>query len=584
MSQIKDKEAADVLSKHISDEFQRLQEQLKNLAHERLLKGADKTPGQWQMQQNANIKAFEKQVEQQCTNAGKTAQKGFNKDIRRINVPKESLNDDTVRNLYDILGKNVIKEYKSSVDSVGRELKSQVAPSLYQTIAKKINESPKQPYVVYKDGKHIRLENYMEMRLRTDINHEVAKNFLDINQELGQVFYICSEHGNCADDHIDYQGKVYCSQNWEEACPEEYKEQVAAYIEENHIMSIEDAMGEEGNYLTTRPNCRHYFQMISISSVLDIKTEQDRENYLKEAGMSYNTSYKEESYQALGVQRYNERQIREWRERYDTMKLVIDNRPKVDLRSADEETKKFYQKQNAELKYYSMKLRSWQSRQRQHMQTNPGLDRWYGRERYNRLFKRVSSNNMNASTMVKEENNKQYYKEYGLGAGESEEYKEFKHDPPVYLGKIDITDKKMVESTILKFEENAVKEKLETALVITKDGEMYKCFGDDENVDILEIGIEKLYNAIVTHNHVEGKTHYSFGGEDREVFKNNGLAILRGIDSDYIYEFNRDYNEEYLESESNILNPFKYEKNNEEHSLNVLEALKFKFGYWRKKR
>ena len=32
-----------------------------------------------------------------------------------------------------------------------------------------------------------------------------------------KIFYICSRHNDCAEDHKDYQGKVYIDANWREA-------------------------------------------------------------------------------------------------------------------------------------------------------------------------------------------------------------------------------------------------------------------------------------------------------------------------------------------------------------------------------
>lgn len=68
---------------------------------------------------------------------------------------------------------------------------------------------------------------------------------------------------------------------------------------------------------------------------------------------------------------------------------------------------------------------------------------------------------------------------------------------------------------------------------------MYQCFGNKTNVrPNIDLG-DELIGAYVTHNHLKEETYYSFSQKDIELFEKYKLAILRGIDDKYVYEFNR---------------------------------------------
>ncbi len=90
------------------------------------------------------------------------------------------------------------------------------------------------------------------------------------------------------------------------------------------------------------------------------------------------------------------------------------------------------------------------------------------------------------------------------------------------------------------FEKNAIKENIETACVITKDGEVFKCFGTVNRVFPDSDLKDKLKGASVTHNHPISETEYSFSGDDFDLFIEYELEVLRGCDEKYTYEFTRD--------------------------------------------
>lgn len=103
---------------------------------------------------------------------------------------------------------------------------------------------------------------------------------------------------------------------------------------------------------------------------------------------------------------------------------------------------------------------------------------------------------------------------------------------------IDFTDKKQVQSTLESYEKEIVKQDFETAIAVTKSGEVFKIDGTAGRVHPEVLG-NKLKGAHITHNHPASETMYSFSDDDLEFFERYELQILRGIDNKYIYELNR---------------------------------------------
>ena len=93
------------------------------------------------------------------------------------------------------------------------------------------------------------------------------KKYLDNLTDKG-IFYLCSSHTDCAKDHLDYQGKMYVSTDWRSRCADETtKNRVGAYIRNHKCKTIEEIVGAPV-YMTTRPNCRHYFIRMEVEEVM----------------------------------------------------------------------------------------------------------------------------------------------------------------------------------------------------------------------------------------------------------------------------------------------------------------------------
>ena len=403
MDQKDKKEKANLIINAQKELIQKITDKLKEEVQKKLLEGIEGTSTEkYIIKKKAEFNALKKKVGQEIKDTRKNAVMTLKSDLERLGAHNVKDYSDTVKNLYKTLSKNFTYEIDESLKQINFKMRSAVAPDLYKTIATVVRGNVKQDYVIYKNGKHVGLDNYMEMRLRTDINHEISTEMVQINEEIGQVFYICSEHGNCADDHLDYQGKIYCSENWEDTCPDKFHDQVAAYIKANNIMSVEDAIGEKGNYLTTRPNCRHYFQMAAITDVLSLKSEADKKKFKEEQGLSYKTSYKENDYKALQEQRANERAIRKYKRLESAEKANLEHYPIGSVERITIENRR---------REYAAKKRAFQKKQRELIKKHPTLDRDYGREALKR-FRKYDTKNMNAKIMYfDKKSNKKLYQE-----------------------------------------------------------------------------------------------------------------------------------------------------------------------------
>lgn len=152
-------------------------------------------------------------------------------------------------------------------------------------------------------------------------------------------------------------------------------------------------------------------------------------------------------------------------------------------------------------------------------------------------------------------------RKYGVRAEELEEQAEYyiseknglaakigddeipQHEEPKFIGKINIDNESEIKKEIEKFEREAVSKEIETACVITKQGEVYYCYGTENRVfPDLDLN-EKVRGAIISHNHPMSETGYTFSNVDLRLFMNYELKVLRGCDELYTYEFTRNANE-----------------------------------------
>lgn len=382
-SQIENKDLSDDVAKITGDELAKLKDKLMQMTYSTLLKDTSLAPSDWIKKQHSYEQDLTKQVKNVVKEEGSKIANSVGEGLEMVDVSKKAISkaQNTVNKGIQKLGGLVINTYQNNVASISTTLfKSNVAEPLFNQVKDVITKSENYGVVVYKDGKKFRWENYMEMKVRTDIQQDIGKSMVENGLKMGNIFYICSYHGDCAPDHKDSQGKIYVDKNWKSAVTnDELVAKIEAYISSHQVKTIQEIMGPQV-YLTTRPNCRHYFQYIAVDDVLKIKTNDDLNKKREELNLNSRGKYKPEKYEALKKQRYNERKIRAIKGKIETQKKIADSIPNG-ANKANEEAK---------TRLLNAKLREAQKDQRDLIkEANKNevvLDRNYNREVYNKMM------------------------------------------------------------------------------------------------------------------------------------------------------------------------------------------------------
>lgn len=330
-----------------------------------LIKGAnEKSIIRYKIIQNNNLRDFKIKVDKLTAQTKKVVKKALNND-KTINLtPSQVANVSSVINKgLLLLQKDAIKTYQNTLNDVFIKVKSanDLKDQLQKHIDKGLNLG-----VVYQDGKHYQFDTYFEMKARTDIQQDIGENLIESGHEAGVVFYIASFYGDCAKDHADFQGKIYYDSNWKDNAPKDRIDEIQNYIDSKGLKSVQEIM-DAPVYLTTRPNCRHYFTAIDIESVLGAKTNSDVSKLRAERNLNFNGKYKPEKYEALQKQRLNERKIRAEKRNIDNLEHQLALKP------GDKEIQ-------SRIKIGEAKVRDYQAEQRNLIKQYSNLERRYDRE------------------------------------------------------------------------------------------------------------------------------------------------------------------------------------------------------------
>ena len=113
------------------------------------------------------------------------------------------------------------------------------------------------------------------------------------------------------------------------------------------------------------------------------------------------------------------------------------------------------------------------------------------------------------------------------------------HKKPKILENLSKVNSTTIDKTLKKYENIIKDDKIENAIVITKEGKVYQCFGNKNNVwPDVDLG-DEIMGSSITHNHPKTETNYSFSSADIRLFEKYKLSKLRGIDDKYIYELDK---------------------------------------------
>ena len=253
---------------------------------------------------------------------------------------------------------SALKYYQSGMSNILRlEHSNSLRDAIFKQTQLGINNGLK---IAIRGGRKIGYKEYMEMNVRTTVQREIGSQQLAAGKQAGVVFYISNVYADCADDHKDYQGKIYYDERYDTfGYDKDTLAQIQNVIQRKNMIGIK-RVREEAPYLTTRPNCRHKLVPISLEQAIG-RTEDVISGLRLSSG-----TYNDKAYQNTQKQRYNERTIRFYKTRMDNNKLLAET-------SGDSQ----YLEQAARDRVLVSK---WQKSQRELLDENHDLERDYRRE------------------------------------------------------------------------------------------------------------------------------------------------------------------------------------------------------------
>ena len=385
------KDKLDSYVEALAVEYEQLENTLQFVSYEYLLKGY-KQPQLWYKNQNDALPRFKaklneialKQLERINEKYKNTILLAYSmatdEEISKDDISKELIIN-VSNDVEDLINQkqnenklmvanltaNIVNNHITTINEIGKSsitFDLRKTEELFKQITKSIDVHGVRDNlkVTYKNGRSVDWKVYMEMNVRTTMSNEITDIQVKSGTNNKVVFWLCSQHSSCADDHIDFQGRLYFDANYRSFnIPQELLTKISAFISEKKLLSIQ-AVKDNKPFLTTRPNCRHYFQPVSTTQALGTSTTK----LLNELGMNKGKG-DAEHYDALVTQRYNERQIRKWKKTLQKYEMEGIANPKDELT------------QNR-IKYSKDKVREWQATQRQHLKHKDYLERDYNRE------------------------------------------------------------------------------------------------------------------------------------------------------------------------------------------------------------
>lgn len=299
------------------------------------------------------------EVRSQLIQDGKIANTMMDKAVKKAAALGDFSPDKIIKNTKDgtaMLIASAGNYYKSALKNVERLRNTdKLHEAIFRQTQFGINNGIK---VVYKDKRTMGYKEYMEMNIRTTIQNEIGETQLRIGSQNNIVFYLCNVYADCADDHADYQGKMYYD--------ERYKsfgvgDEVGDFITRKGLLSVQEVR-DELPFLTTRPNCRHDFMPITIEQALGENVDKMLVNLKLKKG-----TYKPKNYEKTQQQRNNERNIRFYKARRELNEKMYKEMP----------SSRFLEQISKD----KVLVSKWQAKQRSLINDNPDLlQRDYRRE------------------------------------------------------------------------------------------------------------------------------------------------------------------------------------------------------------
>ena len=389
-----DRDNIDSISEALSEMFGELQNTIEKYAVNQLTQYTD-NPEEWKKRQLLHQGQFKKALSKLISEFKKKINRPIETAFKELFKDAKDDIEDVVEDVENAKPKKVIERFKFSVNieldnlssqsligfkkiinSAGQEILQKKITSgdkLLNVINKAMDQGISDMFVTYKDGRKVHFKSYMEMNVRTTMQREALDYQYDAAKNSGVIFYLCSYHSDCANDHADYQGKVYVDENWESMVNDDEKEAIRKYISSHKLLTIQEVRDAKP-FLTTRPNCRHKFRPITKGQALNNSNDELLNKFKMKRG-----EYDKEKYQNLQKQRQLERQVRKAKEKRDNTLIELEN-------TKDEDAKKMLEQR---LKREKSIVTKYQRQVNSLVKGNPYLERDYRRENYKAIVQDV---------------------------------------------------------------------------------------------------------------------------------------------------------------------------------------------------
>lgn len=390
-----DRDNVDAISEALSESFAELQNTIEQYATKQLTQYTNE-PSTWKEKQLKDQTKFKKAIsvliKQFSHKINKPIESAFSELFKDAKATLEDVKDGKyeptlkqkkietfkMKAMIDInnLGKQALIGFKKVVNSVGKEIyqkKIFSADELFNKINEAMKTGISDMTVKTKSGRVMTYKAYMEMNVRTTMHKEALDYQYESAKSFGVVFYLCSSHADCADDHKDYQGRIYYDENWKSIVKKQEIEAVEKAIKSKKCLPLQKCRDGKP-YITTRPNCRHTFMPLTLEQVVGNTADQLLDKFKMKKG-----EYDSKNYKDLQKQRYYERQVRNAKQQRDNLEIELSN-------AKDQKTRDMLTKQ---LNAQKSKVRKYQRAVNEVVKSNDVLKRDYRRENYKAIVQDV---------------------------------------------------------------------------------------------------------------------------------------------------------------------------------------------------
>lgn len=201
----------------------------------------------------------------------------IHKNIRKITLAQKNsgLPYDLSQEKYAV---KTFKSFKKKVDNASFDttvdLVSQISLFVYDLLKKNniYQNMNKISYFVAKETEANEKNKVISDSLKENESYFIKIDWGDryLSEEKvenAKIFYLISRHNDCAQDHKEYQGKIYIDSNWKRFIKsKELRQKIQDFIDKKNIKTFQWVIGKPV-WLITRPNCRHYFEKVSFNEV-----------------------------------------------------------------------------------------------------------------------------------------------------------------------------------------------------------------------------------------------------------------------------------------------------------------------------